>query len=126
MAALDDGPQTVSNPIVFDYSFINPDDHYDNTTGIYTVPLDGIYEFYVIVYCSMDADCYMYINIDDDLSYFTRTSRETEGHHSMSATPTIHLTAGQEVSISPVVSGTYSDLTVNVRCWFSGHLLFAD
>ena len=47
LAAVSGGAQIPSNPIVFDYSFINHGNHYDNTTGIYTVPIDGIYEFYV-------------------------------------------------------------------------------
>ena len=35
---------TPTDPIVFDYPVHNSGGHYNSTTGIYTVPLDGTYE----------------------------------------------------------------------------------
>ena len=36
---------TPGDPIVFNYPVVNTGGYYDPTTGIYTVPLDGTYEF---------------------------------------------------------------------------------
>ena len=46
----------VSDPIVFNEIRLNPGGHYDNTTSIYTVPIDGIYEFNVNLKGQPDGD----------------------------------------------------------------------
>ena len=38
-----------SNPVVFNRTILNPGGHYDATSGIYTAPFDGTYEFGVHV-----------------------------------------------------------------------------
>ena len=43
---------------------MNPGGHYDNTTGIYTVPIDGIYEFTVQIIVIEDESLIYYILID--------------------------------------------------------------
>ena len=47
LATIPFGPQIPTNPIVFDVPVQNSGGHYDNTTGIYTAPIDGTYEFIV-------------------------------------------------------------------------------
>ena len=54
---------TNGEPIVFDVTRLNPDEHY-NITGIYTVPLDGIYEFTSHIWGYNDPDIYPYLNVD--------------------------------------------------------------
>ena len=49
---------------MFDVTRLNPDEHYDNTTGIYTVPLDGIYEFTFHIWTDNDPLINPYLNID--------------------------------------------------------------
>ena len=44
LATFDTDPITPTNPTIFNYAVLNPGGHYDVTTGIYTVPIDGIYE----------------------------------------------------------------------------------
>ena len=52
----EDTVSPVSDPIVFDEVRINPGGHYNATTGIYTVPEDGPYEFYVHILNGDDAN----------------------------------------------------------------------
>ena len=44
LATFSDYTVTTTDPIVFDANRLNPGGHYNNRTGIYTVPLDGIYQ----------------------------------------------------------------------------------
>ena len=39
--------------------------YYNVTSGIYTVPIDGVYEFILHVLCIDDADCGVYIEVDN-------------------------------------------------------------
>ena len=39
-----------TDPIVFNVVVLNPGGHYDATSGIYTVPLDGTYQFIINVW----------------------------------------------------------------------------
>ena len=43
---------------------LNPGDHYDPTTGIFTVPIDGDYELIVQVLGDNDAEMFIYLNVD--------------------------------------------------------------
>ena len=45
---------------------LNSGGHYDNTTGIYTVPLDGTYQFYVQILSDQDTPIRAYLVVDDD------------------------------------------------------------
>ena len=49
MVTLYIGILTPSNPVVFDRTVLNPGGHYNATSGIYTVPFDGTYNFGVHV-----------------------------------------------------------------------------
>ena len=55
LATFDVYTLTPTNPIVFNYPVYNAGGHYDSTTGIYTVPLDGTYEFTVHIWSYNDA-----------------------------------------------------------------------
>ena len=55
---------TPTNPIVFDVTRLNPGGHYDNTTGIYTVPLDGIYQVIFHIWGYDDAVIYPHLVVD--------------------------------------------------------------
>ena len=43
---------------------LNPGGHYDPTTGIFTVPIDGDYELIVQVLGDDDAEMFIYLNVD--------------------------------------------------------------
>ena len=54
----------ITNPLVFDYPVLNPGGHYDPTTGIFTVPIDGDYELIVQVLGDDDAEMLIYLSLD--------------------------------------------------------------
>ena len=58
---------TPTDPIVFDANRLNPGGHYDNTTGIYTVPLDGIYQVIFHILSYDDANIYPRLVVDGNL-----------------------------------------------------------
>ena len=47
LATFTEATPTVTNPVVFDFDAINSGDNYNSATGIYTVPVDGVYQFTV-------------------------------------------------------------------------------
>ena len=51
-------------PVVFNY-VVRHSDAYDNTTGIFTAPLDGDYEFMLHALCNLDTTIDIYIVVDD-------------------------------------------------------------
>ena len=55
LATFDTDPVTPGDPIVFNYAVHNDGGHYDSTTGIYTAPIDGIYEFVFRIRADNDA-----------------------------------------------------------------------
>ena len=50
-------------PVVFNY-VVRHSDAYDNTTGIYTAPLDGDYEFMLHALCNNDTTIEIYMVVD--------------------------------------------------------------
>ena len=65
LATLDYDPGSPANPIVFNVAPLNLGGYYDITTGIYTVPVDGVYEFILHILCIDDPDCGAYIEVDN-------------------------------------------------------------
>ena len=62
------------NPIVFNYPVHNDGGHYDFTTGIYTVPIDGNYEFTFRFRAENDASLGAWLVVDgEDVSLFSTT-----------------------------------------------------
>ena len=54
-----------TNPIVFDYPILKTGGHYDPTTGIYTVPIDGTYEFVLHFWTYNDASAGAALEVDN-------------------------------------------------------------
>ena len=65
LAFFDYDPDVPGDPIVFNVAPLNPGGHYDVTTGIYTVPIDGIYEFSLHLLCLNDNQYLAYLEVDD-------------------------------------------------------------
>ena len=72
LVTFDDFTLTPEDPIVFNYPVINTGGHYDPTTGIYTVPIDGTYEFIFRFRANNDAGLGAWLVVDgDDVSLFS-------------------------------------------------------
>ena len=67
LATVDYDPNDPPDPIVFNVAVLNPGCHYDVTTGIYTVPLDGIYQFMVHILAVNDGVYDVYLKVDNNL-----------------------------------------------------------
>ena len=64
LATFDTSPVTPGNPIVFNYPLVNAGGHYDSTTGIYTVPIDGTYEIIVHLWSYNDVNLGVDLTVD--------------------------------------------------------------
>ena len=106
------------DPLIFDNARINSGGHYSTSTGKYTVPYSGVYEFSVhLAYYS--SYIRFYIDVDNspiDSHYDTNTDSPYR-----STTVLLELTAGQTVHIDADygVQGSSSYL----YSYFSGHLI---
>ena len=76
LATFDTGSLPPGNPIVFNYPVINTGGHYNPTTGIYTVPLDGTYEFIIRIRTRNDANCGAVLVVDGLRVRLLSTGRE--------------------------------------------------
>ena len=64
LATFDEITLTPTDPIVFNYPVLNPGGHYNPNTGIYTIPIDGVYEFIFQLWSDGDRSIYSYLNVD--------------------------------------------------------------
>ena len=119
----------MTDPIVFDLTHVNYGENYDRTTGIYAVPMDGLYEFNVQIYCRLNENtCVHYITVDGTL--MTDTPHTSAGAVSeiigLATTVILELSEGQQVWISPYTHNYDMDGTANgMASWFAGQLLMA-
>ena len=126
--------------LVYDKVDINVGNHYDNTTGIFTVPQTGIYEFGYTAIGSSTTSTYRYRLAKDGVTNFdtqhggagyymhrmdqagTGTEYATNSEYS----PYVSLTAGDKMSVMIYVdSGTQTGYaTVDYRyTYFKGRLV---
>ena len=64
LATFDTDQVTPDDPIVFDYIVHNTGGHYDPTSGIYTTPIDGTYEFIVHIWSDNDVNLGAWLTVD--------------------------------------------------------------
>ena len=119
--------------MIFDQTRINPGGHYDNTTGIFTVPVNGIYEITSHLYNSPDVDNFSshYLKVDDqNVTYTVHSDYTSEAVErvSLSSTVLLSLTRGQQVWVYPFLTdGVYGSSSRGyMYSWFTGHLISAD
>ena len=124
---------SLTDPLVFDETRINPGGHYDNTTGIFTAPVYGIYEITSHLYNSPDADNLSshYLKVDgNNVTYTVHSDYSSEAVERVSLTFTVllSLTRGQQVWVyTYLTDGVYgSSGSDYMYSWFTGHLISAD
>ena len=106
---------------MFDEARINPGGHYDPTTGIYTVPQDGIFEFYVHILTEQEDDFVWAFRLEvdnDDIDYtMHRDDGDPPDRISVDSSELIELSSGQQVSVTPTnmedILGTNGDLMLS-------------
>ena len=67
LATFNTGTLTPGDPIVFNYAVHNTGGHYDPTTGIYTVPLDGTYEIIFRIRAYEDPTVPAFLVVDGEV-----------------------------------------------------------
>ena len=119
----------VPDRILFDETRLNIG-HYNNATGIYTIPIDGIYEFNVNVRGQPDHDFGSYLVRDGVRVAHSRNSDGTgPGYMSTLLVIPVHATAGQQFWVRPwSLDSIYGRVQSNgeLVSWFGGRLLIAD
>ena len=104
LATKSGGTSQATDPIIFDLTPVNYGENYDSATGIYTVSMDGLYEFNIQIYCSLNGDqCVYYISVDGTLttdtpSALAGTANDVVG---VATSVILELSEGQQVWISP-------------------------
>ena len=122
-----------SNIVIFDLPFLNPGGYYDNDTGIFTAPLDGVYEFNIHIYAMIgDPDWSFSLRVDGRRTAYSRHttlgSDSNEERNSVSSTILWPLSMGQEVWVGRdgMTSCYGSDVNSLMYSWFSGHIVSSD
>ena len=122
------------DPILFDEVRINNGENYDPTTGIYTVPVNGFYEFHVQTYVNSDGSLNWAFYIDVDNTRVTDSAHiangASEDNTSTTTTVILNLIQGQQVSVFPnspvTLFGSHVDEDDRMNSWFSGRLIMAN
>ena len=106
------------DPLIFDDAHINSGGHYSTSTGQYTVPYSGVYEFSVhLTYYSS----YISFNIDVDNSATDSHSDYYNDSPYRSTTVLLELSAGQTVHVDANY-GVYGSSSY-LYSYFSGRLI---
>ena len=111
-----------SGDVIFEREEINPGSYYNNQTGIYTVPYDGIYQFHASAQSDNDEVLNIQIHVDGSV-----TGSHSDGYNHenyRSATILLQLEAGQEVNVYQA-NGVYGS-TSYLFTYFHGFMISAD
>ena len=108
--------------VVFDELKFNNGEHYNSTTGIYTAPVDGTYEFFWYITASPKANSWLYL---DGTGYVNPFEDTSEGRQGDGSTVTVILEAGQmlDVRTASEPCTVYGNSNYS---WFGGQLLFPE
>ena len=117
----------VPNPIIFNETRYNPGGHYDPQTGIYTVPLDGLYAIAATLRSYPDNDYAVRIVADGSPIVNSRNSDSGGvGYMTTIVSVPLYLTIGQQVWVSPVSLDAAYGSDPLMHKWFSAYLISAN
>ena len=111
--------------IIFDREKYDYGNNYNTSTGIYTVPYNGLYLIHARVY-GTDKDAGHSITVDGDAVTYTYGHDPDYQDQSASTSVVLHLQAGQEVAVNPSFSGTVYGSTGFMVTSFGATLLYPD
>ena len=108
-ATFDTRSPTVTNPIIFNNALLNPGDHYNPETGIYTVPVDGTYElmFNLVSITDSSYNAYIYVDevrvssliIDTEKSFWYSYPEDDIVHMNSGQLPTLNLFSSKQINL---------------------------
>ncbi len=98
-------------------------DNYNPSTGIYTIPYDGVYLIHARVY-GYDMAAHHVISVDGAWVTYTAEYDDYYSNQSASTSVVLELRAGQEVTIYPGFSTTIVGQSDYMRTSFGGTLLY--
>ena len=121
--------ETNYQTIVFDNDKINEGGHYNTTTGVYTAPVPGIYQFFLYSRSTPKANFHLRVDGSNYMNPVENYLDEVEGgeQEADGASVIVRLQAGQTVYVD--TGGEPSTVVGNPEgrsTWFEGYLLFPD
>ena len=114
---------------MFDNDKINEGGHYNTTTGIYTAPAAGIYQFFAYVRSRPQANFHLSVDGSTYINTIENYADEAEGgdREAEGATVILRLQAGQTVYVTTGNQPyTVVGHTNGIYTSFGGYLLFPD
>ena len=99
--------------------------NYNPTTGVYTVPRDGLYVVHARVR-GRDKTASHFIMVNGTRVTYTREHDPDDEHPSGSTSIILHLLLGQEVTVEPNFTGTVAGNAAYMSTSFGAILIYAD
>ena len=112
---------TIRERVIFDRDVINPGGYYNNQTGYYTVPYDGIYQFHAQVQAS-SSTVLIELRVDGGAVGSHADGPFHDGYRS--ATVLLQLEAGQEVNVFQ--KGGAFGYPIYLTTYFHGYMVSTD
>ena len=108
--------------IIFDDVLLNEGGHYNSSTGIYTAPITGIYQFFAFIMANPEAN--LYLLADEEIIINPQKSDGDDTTRTNGASGIASLVVGQEVYVE-TGNRPYQVIGEDPRpgTWFHGYLL---
>ena len=118
--------ETTAQTIIFDNDKINEGGHYNVTSGVYTAPVTGIYQFFPYIRSNPKANLHLRVDGSSYLNTVEHYDGEA-GVEAEGASVIVRLQAGQTVYVTTGDEPyTVHGNTDGRSTWFGGYLLFPD
>ena len=110
------------DPVIFERDLINPGGHYSSSTGQFTAPCDGIYQFSV----SIQYSSYVLVDLYIDNALVYDDPRAGSYNYYRAYTVLQELTTGQTVHVVVDSSSGVEGDPRYIESYFAGHLIQAN